>query len=531
MANAFSTASSDNSVAYINGRVYTINDQVPWAEAFIVGPDGTFCAVGTTGEIETKARQQHLTTYDLRGQFVMPGIHDAHVHLLISAIAITSQARLPIQLTNTNVAEELKKGSCLCKYTHVNQDWFVANGYSVDDFHRSSLDAAFPDTPVMIRGGAGHSAFLNTTALKRAGYSIDSEPDGQGTCYKRDSSGHLTGEMAEMSMSKLLTSLPKPSPAHIKRVLKEAQFILHRAGVTSVQEASSNTLLLQALQNLDAEGVLKLETHTHITYAPDWIGEEPSAVLHALIDQAEAYKSKHVDTRFVKIILDGVPLEPYYTHAGLTSDGKCDSSKLFITNVHEAVQKYDARGMTMKIHCTGHGATRLTLDAFEAARKANPNGPRHEIAHCSGVHDDDYSRFKELNVTAEMSPAFFFVHPVTEASNGLMDWNFPKMLAASAHITIGSDWGAGEAPDLLPCLGAIAEKVGNGDRVLGGQKICRMLTLSGAEAMGREKELGSIEVGKKANFIAVDKDLSQGEFDDAHVLTTWFEGEIVYEKP
>jgi len=110
-----------------------------------------------------------------------------------------------------------------------------------------------------------------------------------------------------------------------------------------------------------------------------------------------------------------------------------------------------------------------------------------------------------------------------------MDWNFPKMLAADAHVTIGSDWGAGESPDILPCLDGIVDGVGGGDRAVGGAKICRMLTMAGAEAVGKEKETGSIEVGKRANFIVVNRDLSRGEFEGAKVLTTWFEGEIVYE--
>lgn len=112
-----------------------------------------------------------------------------------------------------------------------------------------------------------------------------------------------------------------------------------------------------------------------------------------------------------------------------------------------------------------------------------------------------------------------------------MKWDFAKMLARGAHVTIGSDWGAGETPDLLPFLDGIVEVVGGGDRRAGGEVLCLMLTLAGAEAVGREGDLGSIEVGKKANFIAVDRDLSRGEFEGASVLTTWFEGEIVYEKP
>ncbi|KAJ9494351.1 hypothetical protein LTR99_000007 [Exophiala xenobiotica] len=531
MTLSISPTTPENSLAYTNGRVYTINSDAPWAEAFIVCPSGTFIAVGTTREIQARARHDKLVIYDLRGQFVMPGIHDAHVHMLLSGVAMTSQIKLPMEgLNSTNVADELKQGSCLCKYAHVNQDWLVGWTYLVENFDRSSLDNDYPDVPVMIRGGAGHSAFLNTEALKRAGYDIESESDGQGTRYMRNGQGRLTGEMAEMSMSKVLKKLPQPSLSHIKRVLKDAQHMLHRAGVTSCQEASANSLMLHGLRELDAEGALKVNMYTHIVYAPDWIAEEATESLHNLIDNAASFKSSHVDTRFVKIILDGVPLDPYYTHAGLTDDGTVDESKLFILNVHEAVQQYDARNVTMKIHCTGHGATKLALDAYEAVREVNPNGPRHEIAHCSGVRDNDYKRYKELNVTAEMSPAFFFVHPVTAASGGLMDWNFPKMLEAGAHVTIGSDWGAGESPDLLPSMANIVESVGDGDRQIGGQKVCRMLTLAGAEAVGRDLDFGSIEVGKKANFIAVSKDLSKGEFEGAKILTTWFEGEIVYKE-
>ncbi|KAL6246595.1 hypothetical protein RBB50_006833 [Rhinocladiella similis] len=528
---SYSSRSRGNGTAYINGRVYTVNSAAPWAEAFIVGPDGTFEVVGSNIEVKVKALEDGLVIYDLRDKFIMPGIHDAHVHMLLAGVGMTSQALLPMQgLNSTNVAEELDHGSCMCKYAHVNQDWLVAWTYLVENFHRDALDKEYPHTPVVIHGAAGHSMFLNTEALRRAGYDVESEPDGQGTLYMRDDAGRLTGELSEMGMSKAATAIPQPSLAHVKRVLKHAQHMLHRAGVTSCQEASANSAMLHALRELDAEGALKVDMHTHIVYAPDWIAEEGVESLHRLIDDAASFKSAHVDTRFVKIILDGVPLPPYYTHAGLNEDGTVDESRLFILNVHQAVAKYDAMGVTMKIHCTGHGATKLALDAYEAVRTTNPHGPRHEIAHSSGVRDEDFRRYRDLNVTAEMSPAFFFVHPITESSRGLMDWNFPRMIKSSAHITIGSDWCAPNLPDLLPIMGNIVEIVGDGDRNLGAARICRILTLAGAEAVGREDEFGSIEPGKKANFIAVNNDLSRGKFEGARVLTTWFEGEIVYEE-
>ena len=128
-----------------------------------------------------------------------------------------------------------------------------------------------------------------------------------------------------------------------------------------------------------------------------------------------------------------------------------------------------------------------------------------------------------------MSPAELFVHPITAASEGLMDWNFSKMMDAGAHITIGSDWGAVPDPSLFQHMANIVKIVGRGYKAAGGEALCRMMTLNGAIAVDRQKEFGSIEVGKKANFIVVNKDLSKGDFDGAKVLRTYFEGEKVWD--
>ena len=128
----------------------------------------------------------------------------------------------------------------------------------------------------------------------------------------------------------------------------------------------------------------------------------------------------------------------------------------------------------------------------------------------------------------------FFVHPVTSMSNGLMDWNFGKMLKHGAHLTIGSDW-AFQDPAILPACALILDSVAAAMPATGdakrraGEEICRMLTVAGAVATGRESTVGTIAVGKKANFIMVDRDLSKGEFDDAQILETWFEGKSVFE--
>jgi predicted amidohydrolase YtcJ len=139
----------------------------------------------------------------------------------------------------------------------------------------------------------------------------------------------------------------------------------------------------------------------------------------------------------------------------------------------------------------------------------------------------------KLRITAEMSPAIFHERSLTANFPHIFQWPFEELQDAGVHVTVGSDWILPPTPDIFPALSAIVERfgpeTGRTAKEVGGEKICRIITLSGAEAVGKAMDLGSIEVGKKANFIAVNRDLSRGEFPDAKVLKTWFEGEVVWE--
>jgi predicted amidohydrolase YtcJ len=141
-----------------------------------------------------------------------------------------------------------------------------------------------------------------------------------------------------------------------------------------------------------------------------------------------------------------------------------------------------------------------------------------------------------------MSPAIFH-EPVVDEIPHLLKWPFNEVLAAGALMTIGSDWLLPTNPSLFDALAAIVEKVeffpggqqstalsqGKSKKERGGEILCQVITRSGAEAVGALAQIGSLEVGKQANFIAVDRDLSKGEFSGATVLKTWFEGRMVYD--
>lgn len=249
---------------------------------------------------------------------------------------------------------------------------------------------------MVIQAGAGHSLLLNTVALKQSGYDVENEPPAKGSFFARRSDGSLTGEMGELAMTKAMLACPQPSLAHIKRALRHATRRLHKAGVTSCQEAASNTLMVEAFRQLDQKNDLKLDIYTHIVYGPEYIAQEPAQTLHRLLDAAATLKSEHVSTRFVKMMLDGVPLAPFFSQADLREDGGVDPDDIYVEDLENVVCKYDKRGMTIKIHCTGQGSTRTALNAIEAARKKNPNGPKHEIAHCSGVHDGTWQHRRKF---------------------------------------------------------------------------------------------------------------------------------------
>jgi predicted amidohydrolase YtcJ len=437
---------------------------------------------------------------------------------------------LALDTTTENLAERIKAGACACTYAHAFGNWVMGNTFNIPDFDRKCLDGEFPDDPVYIMAGAGHSLYANSALLREAGYDLKNEPDAQAARIVRREDGSLTGELSEAAMNKAALAVPRPALSHVKRALKAGMKQAHKFGVTSVQEPSANTLLLNALSEMEKEGSLNMDIYAHIVDSPEFLSREPQRSTQALIEAAQTFASKHVHTNFVKFVLDGVPLSPLFTHSGLDAHDQPDESKLIVPDLTERILHHDRHGRTVKVHATGHGSVRYALDAIALARQQNPQGPKHEIAHCNSVHSADFARFKDLGVTAEMSPAFFFTHPVAASAPDLFDWDFNTFLSHDTLVTIGSDWGGGFEPALFPHCAGIVEKVGRGSRAKGGEILCRMLTLAGAQAVGKEGEVGSIEVGKKANFIAVNKNLAKGEFEEAKVVRTWFEGEVVWDE-
>jgi predicted amidohydrolase YtcJ len=518
--------------SYINGNVYTVDSSIPWAEAFLVNEDGTFGTVGSTADIEKLG----ANTVDLKGQFVMPGMHDAHSHVLLAAQEQIFQAKLGGNGSSQDeTVKKLKAYAGSCQHLETVGNWLIGHFYHYAHFKdnkpdRKFLDDAFGDQPVVIREYTGHNIFANTAALKAAGYEENPEDPWDGY-YVRREDGTITGELIEGAAKRLFAAIPKGTPESHLEALEFGIKMENRFGFTSVQEASANAIYLEAAKKLDEMGKLTAHLDAHVVFWGAAFSLEVHETLIDSVNNAHLYETKHFNPNFVKFWLDGVPWPPHLTHCPLTEDNKVDYKRILVPMdmFVDAIERFDSEGRTCKVHVCGQGSARFALDTFEELRKRRPNGPRHELAHNMDVHPDDIGRYKELGLTAEMSPAVWHEPAFQPETNPMSVYPFTSLRDAGALLTIGSDWVfAPETPNVFPGLQALLE--GRKGWELDIEHIIRIMTIDGATAVGRDKVEGSITPGKLANFIILDRDFVKAkEIATTIVLKTIFEGVEVYD--
>ena len=322
---AIHSKGSENATAFVNGHVYTIDDARPWAEAFIVDPNDRFEAVGSNEEIRSIAQRRKLVQYQLQGKLVMPGIHDAHTHLLKAGSQRTGEAHVGWESGDETLASNIQAASCSCAYSNVLSNWIVGNFYQATNFadgipDRKYLDQLYPDTPVLVREISCHRILVNTAGLREMGIDDDVK-NPPGGFFGRRLDGTLTGEIVEAATVPIWANLPTTPLGYAKTVIEFAMSECHRYGITSVQEASATTVCLHAGRELEAENRLPLDICTHIVSAPAGATGEREEALAALLDVAEAFESKHVHTGFVNFWLDGAPLPPQLPNAVWTAMG------------------------------------------------------------------------------------------------------------------------------------------------------------------------------------------------------------------
>lgn len=513
---------------YVHGRIYTVDTGKPWATAVAI-TEGKFRYVGddegARAFVGPKTR-----VIDLGGKMAMPGIQDSHQHLL-AAQERNFYCEVDPESDVKGIIAALKS----CPASRHQGGWIVANVYRGDKFpggvaDRKYLDAAFPNTPVYIREWSYHHAMANSAALRIAGITRRT-PDPEGGKILHRSDGEPTGEFLQKATFLIAKHIPPLPEKTVREALLSSAALCSKWGITSVQDAATTENMLVEIQKLDREGRWPLRTATHLIWGDPGESGMSMAAMDRLIANRTMYRSPHLFTDYVKIFIDGSPLQPHATDAELRTDNTIPVDRLNDKpEVFKAVvTRFDRMGIKVKMHAVGTAAVRMALDAIEAARKANGNsGILHDVAHTVRVSPQDLPRYAQLGAVAEMSPAIWQIKgPLTENLAGA--WQFRSLHERGTLITAGTDWVILPSPNLFPGLMGIVD---HGDQSLDLKTAIEVLTINGAKSLAWDKINGSIEVGKLANMIVLDRNLFEiptAEIGDTKVLSTIFEGRVVYQ--
>ncbi|SDY55706.1 amidohydrolase [Pseudomonas sp. NFACC08-1] len=518
------------STLYYNAKIWTVNKNQPRAEAMLVN-DGKILAIGDVTEINALANAQTVNV-DLKGKTIIPGLHDAHSHLIWAAARrLGFQCQLDDPQTLDELASQLR--AYWTKNSH--RKWITASVYNplvltTEILTLEWLDNVLPSVPIVLHDFSYHNAMANSAALAAAGLHKNSPPIPGGVIGRDEDTGELNGILREQAWGVVHRAAPQSSLEENVEALKVAALVCNEHGITSVQEASANEAFLKAAKALDSRGQLTLNLTCHIPWGSEMLAGCNKAGQDAVIANRAMYASPRVDVNAIKVLLDGTSMAPVFSHVPLdpvTDQPITYNLLLDPDELSERIADWTAEGLIVKSHCTGYGSARIGLDNYErTSHVPRAPGQYHDIAHAHYISERDRKRFADLGVVAEMSPAIWHIPQYQEALGRAYD--FRTLYENGALMTIGTDWLLPPTPTLFPALAGVLE---HGDESVSLELGVEMLTINGAIAVGRSDQRGSLEIGKEATFIVLDTPIfeaSPAEIAETKVLKTFICGEEVY---
>ena len=533
---------------YTNGKIYTVNETQPWAEAVAI-KGGKYIFIGTSEDAKDLIGES-TKVVDLEGKFAMPGLHDTHVHpALVYTYEESGELLFPESTSPDEIIELIKD------YAEKNpkleviraQKWGTGN-FPGGKATKEWLDPHFPDRAIYVIDETGHNAVINSAALKLAGITKDTPDPEFGSIDRNPITGEPTGYLSETAMGLIGKFVKRPDVDANYRGISQALEAIRSYGITSIVDALIGPNSLEAYRKLEEEGKLNMRVDAMINFNDFQIEATTVEESEALIARRSELKTPLIDIG-IKYFADGTPLsytalmvEPYH------NDSSTHGSMTIGPKQLEHIKWAHSEGIQVMAHATTDGTTRTLLDAIEQAQTNHPNPSlRHHIGHLLTVTKEDIPRFKELNVTAEFSPIWFYPTPLGEIASEYIGperysrWQAIKeFVDAGVLVSIGSDWPAG-TPNADPWKGVegmitrkdpftnTGEKLGEGVDL---ETALKIVTINGAKAMMQEDNVGSIELGKFADMIVLDRNLFEiptQEISETKVLTTIFGGKTVYQ--
>jgi len=526
----------------LNARIYTADANRPVAEALAVRA-GRIAFVGSTRGALVLAgpRTERL---DLAGRTVIPGMVDAHAHLLG-----LGQALRTVDLVGTRSFEEVVARVAQRAKTARAGEWIRGRGWDQNDWAdtrfptHEALSRAVPNNPVYLTRVDGHAALVNAKALELAQVTA-ATADPTGGRFIRDSAGTPTGVLIDGAQGVVGRVVPAPSAAELREQTLAAIAELNRWGLTGIHDAGVGPEGIAVYEALAREGKYDLRNYVMVRS-----NDEGLDAFMRRGRQIGLYDGR-IWIRAIKLTADGALgsrgaalLEPYSDDPGNTG---------LITTPPERIKSVAVRalkaGFQLNVHAIGDRANRMVLDQFEAAFKEVPVADhRFRVEHAQILHHDDIPRFAELDVIPSMQGS----HQTSDMywvparlgwsrSEGAYAWR--SLLNTGVVIPNGSDLPVEPSNPLLSFHASVTRQDADGYPAGGwfsAQRLTReeallSMTLWPAYAAFMENESGTLTAGKYADFVVLDRDImtvAPEEILKAGVVITVLGGKTVYRRP
>ena len=512
-----------------NANIYTVNDSFEIVEAFVVNK-GKIVAVGLLNDLETTYEPTSL--FDAQGNTIIPGLIDAHAHLLNLGISMQQ-----VDLVGSESYQEVLKRVITFQENN-NSDYIIGRGWDQNDWEvkefptKKELDFIFPNTPVSLTRIDGHAMIVNSKAIEMAGITKNTKIAGGEVILKND---EPSGILIDTPMGLVWNTYPEKDKAYYIKALKDAEKKCLEFGLTTIDEAGTNRFVIDLVDSLQQAGEMSIRIYAMIT--------KDTSNLEYYLNKG-IVKTDRLNLRSVKVWADGAlgsrgaAMKDEYSDqpgkhgAMITDEAELTSLAKRIVNA----------GYQMNTHAIGDSANISVLRVYTEILK-NEEDPRWRVEHAQIVSNSDFNYFSNkilpsIQPTHATSDMYWAEDRVgKERIKGA--YSYKTLLEKSGLVVLGTDFPVEKVNPMYTFYAAVARKDLDNypeggyriDEGLTREETLKGMTIWAAYSNFEEDEKGSIEIGKFADFTVLEKNIMKIPIDEipsVKVHATFINGEMVF---